>query len=95
MLWRTEGPVELALRLEGGPDLSQARHTSRVPHVAPTEPGASRLGAGSTTSSRGCASRVPLVTWRCLQLQHSTLDVRHYKAFVLVSIDSTAQARGV
>ena len=26
MLWRTEGPVELALRLEGGPDLSQARH---------------------------------------------------------------------
>ena len=31
MLWRTEGPVELALRPEGGPDLAQARHTSLYP----------------------------------------------------------------
>ena len=31
MLWRTDGPVELALRPEGGPDLAQARHTSLYP----------------------------------------------------------------
>lgn len=58
MLWRTEGPVELALRLEGGPDLSQARNTSLLSHVPPVEPGALCPDAMSATWSRGCASRV-------------------------------------